>query len=139
MSRECGACSACCHRLGVPEIEKPAQTLCPHLHEKGFSCTIYAQRPHSCAVYACSWLRGMGDDEDRPDKSGVLVDRQFTRFGHVLVARSLTPDADKSPKGRAAVRRIQLDEVPPMSVVYRGEDDAVEGVVVSQDQPGHVI
>ncbi len=102
MSRECGACSACCHRLGVPEIEKPAQTLCPHLHEKGFSCTIYAQRPHSCAVYACSWLRGMGDDEDRPDKSGVLVDRQFTRFGHVLVARSLTPDADKSPKGRAA-------------------------------------
>jgi hypothetical protein len=46
---------------------------CAHV---GLGCTIYAQRPEQCRVWSCQWLLGIGGEEDRPDRSGLVVDFQ---------------------------------------------------------------
>ena len=70
VSRECGDCSACCTHGGVPEIAKPPGQPCPH--DCG-GCDIYATRPQGCRDFVCAWLRGVGAESDRPDKSGVIL------------------------------------------------------------------
>ena len=126
MARKCGTCSACCRWPSVAEIDKPPQTPCKHLHKQGFRCTIYAARPKMCVEYTCSWLRGMGSKlHDRPDTCGVLIDRRSTRFGVVLVAKSLTPNAAMSAKGKRAIERTTRDQQMPCLVV--NDDDVIIG------------
>jgi hypothetical protein len=46
--------------------------MCPH--DKN-GCTLYGQedRPNICSKFQCLWLKGHGDEEDRPDKSGIML------------------------------------------------------------------
>ena len=73
------SCGRCCIDLAirVPEIKKPAGVPCPKLEDDGFGghqCSIYdQQRPNLCEGYLCGWRVGELGDNDRPDKSGVLV------------------------------------------------------------------
>ncbi len=73
-SRQCGACTACCHVLEIddPELKKPAGTLCQHC---GSGCTIYDWRPKVCRDWMCMWREfpGLFDESWRPDRSGVLM------------------------------------------------------------------
>lgn len=84
-SRECGECSACCTVLGIPSIEKPAWERCQHVCEGG-GCGIYEQRPSECREWSCFWRLGWGEDSDRPEKLGVVVDLDvapaFLQIGH---------------------------------------------------------
>lgn len=76
MMRQCGECSVCCVIGGVPEIEKPAHTPCPFIKtDVCGSCSIFdkPELPLVCKTYRCSWLKGYGAEEDKPDKSGLLV------------------------------------------------------------------
>ncbi len=75
-NRTCGACRACCAALEVPALRLPAFTPCPHECERG--CGIYASRPACCRDYQCLWLQGHLDDQDRPDRLGVI----FTTTAH---------------------------------------------------------
>lgn len=133
MPRSCGTCSACCRWPAIPEINKPARTTCPHLDKKGYGCTIYKDRPKTCADYQCSWLRGAGAEEDQPFKSHVLIDRRMTQFGHVLVAKSLRPDAAMSRKGRAAIQRATHDEGLPCLIVDYEDTEKIIGVAGPKD------
>lgn len=128
--RKCGTCSACCRWPSVPEIAKPARQPCQYLHKQGFRCTIYADRPESCIKYSCTWLRGRGGNRDRPDTCGVLIDRRSTQFGVVLVAKSLTPSATMSLKGRRAIERATRDEGMPLLVI---DDD--ERIIAAAGPP----
>ncbi len=122
--RRCGTCSACCRWPSVEEIDKPARVPCRHLERQGFRCTIYDERPEACAAYHCTWIRGRGsaiDNRDRPDTCGVLIDRRSTQFGVVLVAKSLTPGAAMSPKGKRAIERTTRDEGLPLVVIDNDE------------------
>lgn len=72
--RECGDCDVCCFIGAVPELEpglnKPPHTPCKH---QCGGCAIHDQkRPGVCVDFQCAWLRGVGDEDQRPDKSGVL-------------------------------------------------------------------
>ena len=51
-SRQCGACTACCH-----------------------GCTIYERRPKVCRDWMCMWREfpSLFDESWRPDRSGVLM------------------------------------------------------------------
>ncbi len=71
-NRERGGCTACCKTHEIPELEKPAGTWCGHC-EIGKGCRIYPERPRSCQSFQCLWLRGIGDKENRPDRSKVVI------------------------------------------------------------------
>ena len=104
--RTCGTCSACCRWPAVPEIGKVARVPCHNLVDGKHGCKIYDDRPQTCSDYLCSWRRGHGRDEDQPVYSHVLIDMKRTRWGHALVAKSLRPNAVRSHRGIAAIRRI---------------------------------
>ncbi len=134
--RKCGTCSACCRWPAVKEIDKPPRVTCRFLAKQGFRCTIYADRPKACSEYRCTWLRGMGSDHenrDRPDSCGVLIDRRWCQYGHVLVAKSLTPKAALAKKGQAAIMRAVKDSKMPCVVVDDDDPDLIVGACGSQE------
>jgi hypothetical protein len=80
--RECGECNACCVSLRIqdpPEIAHARNERCPRLGDQG--CTQYDARPQLCRDFTCAWLEGAGNDDARPDRSGVL----FHFFGAMRV------------------------------------------------------
>lgn len=83
-SRTCGDCTACCRTHKVPEIKKETGQLCRFCSGKG--CGIYSKRPRSCQDFKCQWLIGFGEEEDRPDKSGRVLDfRKGKPWGRLLM------------------------------------------------------
>lgn len=92
MERECGGCTVCCYIGGVPELNKSAYSHC--CHENG-KCTIYNsyKRPLICNNFQCSWLRGIGTQEDRPDISKVMCSANVLNGGYWIFAIELSPNA----------------------------------------------
>ncbi len=70
MPRSCDTCAVCCVYFPYQNI-KP----CPHLQQplSTNNCLIHESKPASCQAFRCGWLQGLGEEDDRPDKSGVLV------------------------------------------------------------------
>lgn len=89
--RPCDGCTECCTRLGVTELAKPAGERCAHVGVTG-GCTIYRDRPRSCAAYACLWALGRGTEADRPDLSGVLASHAQAAGEPVVFVHGLRPD-----------------------------------------------
>ena len=74
IKRACGGCTACCLIvLDIDELEKPLGQWCQYC-EKGVGCQIYAKRPHNCRGFVCQWLLGGGEESERPDKGGYILD-----------------------------------------------------------------
>ena len=74
--RKCGDCRLCCKLLAVgkdgrDDFKKPQGEWCTHCFDGG--CRIYATRPPDCEEYECTWFAGVFEDDDRPDKSKVVV------------------------------------------------------------------
>ena len=100
--RRCGACRMCCELVavhergivtgeeddgslrlwvetkgesrpdGIPyEFHKLSSARCEHACEQG--CGIYPSRPIACRNFFCLWLEGFLDNEDRPDRSGLVI------------------------------------------------------------------
>jgi len=87
--------------LAVLEIRKSERVACPH--DEG-SCAIYSCRPPSCHGYVCAWLLGWGDDADRPDKLGLIVDTGIATDGGGFLARETRPGAAEASRSR--LRRL---------------------------------
>lgn len=71
--RDCGTCTACCVVPLFEELNKPARTPCQHLCGSGGGCEIYHTRPQTCKDFVCSWVEGIGHDDDWPDNCGVMT------------------------------------------------------------------
>lgn len=71
-ARTCGTCTMCCKLLGVSELSKPRNTWCTNC-EIGKGCSIYPDRPSSCAGFECAWLLGVLPEDERPDKTKVVA------------------------------------------------------------------
>ncbi len=76
--RACGDCRVCCKSPELPELGKPMDTWCRHLNPDRRShagCTVFGTdaRPAACVGFKCGWLLGLGEEDDRPDKLGVLM------------------------------------------------------------------
>jgi hypothetical protein len=97
---------ACCTILKIedPALVKPARTKCPHVCGDG--CAIYSTRPAPCREYACLWLQGALGPEDRPDRSGVMLDFRATKFGAVCFAWPTFPGAFETPRAQALLDRL---------------------------------
>lgn len=72
-NRTCGECTVCCKTHLVNELNKPAGTWCGYC-EQGHGCSIYSKRPQGCRDFACAWLKGYGEDKDRPNLSQIVID-----------------------------------------------------------------
>ena len=53
--RACAGCTLCCRLPAIPELAKPAQTLCTHC-EIGEGCRIYETRPNTCRKFECLYM-----------------------------------------------------------------------------------
>jgi hypothetical protein len=73
LNRSCSGCTACCKTHAVFEIKKPMGTWCSHCNP-GQGCRIYPKHPKSCAEFECQWLKGFGKNEDRPDRTKIVLD-----------------------------------------------------------------
>jgi Fe-S-cluster containining protein len=104
-TRTCGECSLCCTILRVDELAKPAGRDC--VHQRGDQgCSIHATRPPICRAYRCLWLQGGLEDDERPDRTGGIVDLETTGVGLRLAIREARPGAfDESPALRAIAER----------------------------------
>lgn len=112
--RTCGDCTACCTVLGVKQIEKQPFHTCAHQGRKG--CTIYEERPGTCAAYRCSWLDGMGARRDRPDRLGVIFDQAAPPNVRELEELAAGGNADAAEELRKARGSIRVREVRPRAL-----------------------
>ena len=103
--RTCGECTLCCKLpeivwrtdppVGRPPLDKPMNTLCSYCVE-GKGCTIYADRPLSCAGFQCLWLMGLMPEDLRPDKVGGYFDVQGPYL--LLLKDPARPDPMADPR-----------------------------------------
>ncbi len=108
--RECGSCTMCCKTMSVQEIDKPNNVWCRHVRNHS-SCAIYETRPNSCRTFDCLWLRGIGTDAMRPDRSRVvMVEAEGEAGGPKGFAAILDPTrplAWQEPSMRAFLEQIR--------------------------------
>jgi hypothetical protein len=122
--RVCGSCSLCCKLLPIPgpPLHKPAGVRCQH-QRTGKGCTVYADRPMACRVFACRWLADLETaGMPRPDRCHYVIDltgdyvelvhdtgeRQKVGVVQVWVDPAF-PDAWRAPELRAYMLRIAID------------------------------
>ena len=78
--RSCGPCTACCKPFLVEEVQKLDAHWCQH-RVAGTGSAIYKDRPPACKLYSCTWLAGKGDELDRPDLCGFMMDMSDSKVG----------------------------------------------------------
>ncbi|KND51027.1 MAG: hypothetical protein AB202_01290 [Parcubacteria bacterium C7867-007] len=110
--RSCEGCTACCYTHAVGEIQKWEFSTCASCNETG--CGIYASRPRACGSYFCAWaVNDIGNDDERPDKVGVVCNTLFTRFTaddppSILMLEAWPGALDEGP-AQALLARILAD------------------------------
>jgi Fe-S-cluster containining protein len=114
-ARACGSCSLCCTILRVDELGKRAGVDCIH-QRRGpgvlAGCAIHEMRPPICRGYRCLWLQGGLEDDERPDRTGGIVDLEATGAGVRLAIRESRRGAfDESPPLQAIAERYR-DQMP---------------------------
>lgn len=120
--RTCGTCRACCKTMGIKEIDKPAGEQCPHINSKiGIEgCRIYSMRPQSCVDFRCLWLHGLGDERDRPDRSGAVM---------------WTPDEYEGRVVRIAVAKKGIEDNPRIRFMIRSwHERGIETVISHREE-----
>lgn len=109
--RECGECTVCCTYLKISALHKDGLTPCSFIAAPasdgytGAGCSVYEDKPHVCNGYRCAWLEGHGDEEDRPDKSGMLIDNVLF-IENTLQCKPIRKGAQDTPEGLIAVERL---------------------------------
>ena len=94
----------------MDELKKLGGTPCVHLRRAPDApgCGIHTERPRICRAYACLWLSGALDDEDRPDRLGAVLDLVSEAHGACLRVHEATPGAyERSPRLQAVVARYR--------------------------------
>ena len=77
IKRECGDCGVCCILSEIKENDFYVEPYkpCKFLKDCKGGCLIFGkeERPKMCSIYECAWLKGFGDDNDRPDKNNIMI------------------------------------------------------------------
>lgn len=79
ITRSCGGCTACC-KTHIGDVMKARGGEYCDACQLGSGCVIYEDRPEGCQVYRCLWVCGKGEDPDRPDLLGVVMDMKVVEF-----------------------------------------------------------
>jgi hypothetical protein len=118
--RTCGECYRCCVAFGIPELKKYQDQACRHLDGRNPTarCSIYDDRPTCCREYLCLWREGHFDEDDRPDKSGVIA--HFSQLESGRIELDLTID-DRNKDVGETINRIHewVANKPFAQIMYR--------------------
>ncbi len=119
--RTCGGCTACCKTHLVESIEKPPMTWCP-LCKIGTGCSVYgsASQPQECKDFRCQWLMGYGEEKDRPDCTGIVIDYSFNSVLEAKVAH-LWEESNHTLQGtyfKDVLRDLMWRELPIMLIYF---------------------
>ena len=127
-SRKCGECSLCCftHRVKGPDrrVLTDANEWCEFC-EVGHGCAIYETRPWGCRGFRCAWLEGTGSDEERPDKTNVVLEWRPTYFGKTLVMAGSIPGALESDYARKITLEHVKCRIPVVHVHVNKRDEFI--------------
>jgi Fe-S-cluster containining protein len=83
-------------------------------------CSIYEERPHSCVVYQCGWLQGVGTNDERPDKLKVVIQIEDTdEYGVVAIFYESFPGVMKKSKRAQRIFRelYEMEEVSGCAII----------------------
>ena len=140
MARTCGTCTVCCTYLRINRpgvLVKVGLVPCQHLErtEDGCghtgpgtrNCGIEESKPGVCRDYRCAWLDGLGEEADRPDRCGVLIDRVLP-IANCLQAKPIREGAGSSPEGMLAIENMSRDAGEPVLVARFPETKMVRVV-----------
>ena len=94
--RVCGECTLCCFVFEVKTedgvLTKP-QEWCKNC-AVGSGCKVFKTTiPAVCPQWDCAWLEGMGTDEERPDRTQVVMHWRLGKLGRTLEMLEGTPEA----------------------------------------------
>lgn len=108
--RDCKNCQQCCILFEVDGIDKKEKQNCPFL-KSGAGCTQYDNRPRGCRSFNCTWIQGLGADEDNPSICGVVIQKKGTNLKHKgdklqYVSWETKKDGFKSEAGLQAMARV---------------------------------
>ncbi len=114
--RQCGACTACCVQLPVPDgilgpWGKPAGVPCRHVGPLG--CRCYDRRPSMCVEFHCAWLSDSAWPPPwRPDRSGLLCLREMLEDNRPgALVYEMRPGALQSPVAAEILAEIRRTAV----------------------------
>lgn len=137
-TRRCGDCAACCTTHAVDALQKAAGTACSHLRSGTKPCANYDRRPAACRNFTCLWLRGVGEDQHRPDQLGVVFDLAVGSKGTQMVrAMEVRPGAADTGAAAAMVANMGRCGLSTV-IIYRGVSKTVvlpDGRRVSREEP----
>jgi len=120
--RTCGTCTECCKTHPVDELKKRAGKWC-QFRVKGQGCRIYAQRPGGCITFDCQWLKGHGEESDRPDRTGIVIDfLTFESIGNTMVLCEGVHGAFASEYGEALAAHYISLELPVLQRHLSGKE-----------------
>lgn len=90
--RQCGGCEVCCYIAEVKDVNKSAFQKCKHQCD---GCAIFgkSERPQVCVDFECMWLRGYGNENDRPDKNGLLAGLSVVEGLNWIVVKEVQENA----------------------------------------------
>jgi hypothetical protein len=122
--RVCGDCTACCTVMGVRELNKASYQACPH--NCGKSCGIYTSRPRNCHKFCCLWLLGLveGDERRRPDRLGLIFNREGLSGKPITVVCEVWPGAGKEANNAYLLRKMS-QKMPIVLREYQTEKNDV--------------
>ena len=148
--RSCGTCSVCCYvsKVDFSEVKKPPHKRCLHviddrIDNRTGSCGIFGQdcRPSECQSFICSWLGGMGNEDDRPDKTGVMLSINALNGGTWIFAIETKENAIKTTGKNIVldvVKKVNLpmivssyDKLPPFDT---GDKVVVKASLLSRSK-----
>ncbi|MGB5812419.1 MAG: hypothetical protein WBG86_17910 [Polyangiales bacterium] len=105
--RSCGDCRLCCKVLSIDErrsqggpgfeeidgkleFHKRPGDWCQFAGSGG--CSVYFEKPGSCSLFQCLWLQGAMDEDDRPDRTKVVLTAEHTEnLGNLIIVYESDP------------------------------------------------
>jgi hypothetical protein len=120
--------------VSIVELDKPARVLCRHLVQPDRGCGIHGEpeRPQVCRSFLCSWMRGHGGDEDRPDKIGAMLSVNDIEGGRFVLALELRSGAVLSSAAAMVATLASATRLPVVISDYESlpPDDKGDRVAV---------
>ena len=133
MKRECGDCSVCCVVGSVPELSKPAHTPCIFLKEcKKGCCSIFdkPELPDVCRNYECSWKRGFGGEDDKPNMNNIMF--TFNEIENQKYFTAIETEEGAIKKAKRMVLDIAIKTHIPIIVCKYKCNDTGDWIIITE-------
>lgn len=135
MKRKCGTCDVCCNILSIEEnsFYKKSRTKCKFLIEQESNhCSIYDSRPKCCSEFFCSWITGIGDENQQPNKNGILTFTAEFNNGIWVVVVETQPNALLTTGKEMTIELVKLYSVPIIVELFDNKNKTGDWTIIKQ-------